>query len=119
MGSDIPALSEAKWQRIAKLLPESKRDPVMIAALLFRHTSGCGLRDVAQWAGVSRTRLSEWDQALAADRSLERIMKALKLERANSLMWSSGGQRSWRDSKVAAGVTAIKFQNFRDALRGR
>lgn len=120
MGSDIPALSDRQWKRIAPLLPESKRDPVMIAALLFRHTSGAGLRDIAQWSGCSRTRLGEWDVALSADGTLSRIMKILKLERADALCWSSGGKRWYsRDKKVAASVTAVRFQNFRSALRGR
>jgi hypothetical protein len=97
----------------------NKRDRLVISAPLFRQTSGCGLRDIAQWAGLTRTRLSEWDQALAADGTMLQIMKTLKLDRASALSWSGGGQRSHsRDKKVAAGVTAIRFQNFREALRG-
>jgi len=118
MGSDIPGLSDRQWRRIESILPPNKRDPAMISALLFRHTSGCGLRDIAQWSGCSRTRLSEWDRALGADGTLRQIMKTLKLEPASSLLWSGGGQRShFSDRKVTDGVTAIRFQNFRDALR--
>jgi hypothetical protein len=113
MSSSIPTLSAAQWRKIAPLLPPTKRDVVMIRALLFRQTSGCGLRDVAQWFDLSRPRLSEWDLALRGDGSLVQVMEALKLDRA-----SGGGWRCYsRDKKVAAAVTAIRFQNFRETLR--
>jgi hypothetical protein len=119
MGSDIPQLSDRQWNRIVSILPETKGDRLVISALLFRHTSGCGLRDIAQWAGLTRSRLGEWDRALTADGTMAQIMKTLKLDRAGPLCWSAGGKR-WqsRDKNVAAGVTAVRFQNFREALRG-
>jgi len=48
-------------------------------------------------------------------------MRTLKLERANKLMWSTGGRHSHsfaRDKTMAAEVAAIRLAHFREALRG-
>jgi hypothetical protein len=66
VGSNIPALSETKWRSIERYLPPSKRDPVVIAAVLYREVSGEGLRDTATLSGISRSKLDEWRRALGA-----------------------------------------------------
>jgi hypothetical protein len=112
-----PQLTAAQWRRIAPILPENRRDRLMISAILFRQFSGTGLRDAAAWFGVTRVRLSEWTMALEADGSLARLMKLLRLKPASRL--GSSGRHSYqgRDAKMAAAITAIRLADFREALR--
>ena len=114
-----PQLTARQWRSISALLPETKRDRLMISSLLFRQTTGLGLRDVARWFGVTRTRLSEWEQALTADDTLERVMQTLRLERAGPLLWSGGGRQSnrhFQSKEMADAVLELRFRKFRDAL---
>jgi len=91
----------------------------MIAALLFREFDGCGLREVCDLYGVTRTRLSEWTAVLQADGTLARLMRELGLKRALPLRWSAGGATYWRrvNPDRRAGVLALKLNYFRAALR--
>jgi hypothetical protein len=120
--SSVPLLSVKQWRAISKLLPENRRDRVVISAVLFRQFSGLGLRDVAEWFGTSRVRLAEWTAAMESDGSLQKVMEALGIQRAGPLLWSGGGQQSSRqirDKEMADKVLALRFTKFRDALRGR
>ena len=53
-----PTLSDAQWRKIADDLPLKRRDPIMIAAVLYRASSGQSLREVATAYGITRARLS-------------------------------------------------------------
>ena len=94
MGS-IPMLSDAQWRKISPLLPETKRDPVPIAAILYLEHSGQSLRHTAEIFRLSRSRLNEWHRALNADGSLAQIMTVLKLEAAGPLARRRGGGPEW------------------------
>jgi hypothetical protein len=115
----VPLLSVRQWKLIEPLLAEKKRDRVVVSAILYRQFSGCGLRDVAEWFGLSRARLAEWSVAMERDGSLARVMKALKLEPADWLCWSRGGRQYYArgGAEMKAAVVRLKFQNFREALR--
>lgn len=117
MGSK-PLISDAQWRKIEKLLPETRRDPQMIAALLYREFSGQSLSHAAEMFRVTRVRLHQWHRALEADGSLADIMAALKLEPAGPLARCAAG-RPWyaRDAELAARVAQFRLQNFADALR--
>jgi hypothetical protein len=117
--SSIPCLSAVQWRKIESLLPPRRRDRRMIAALLFREFDGCGMREVCDLYGVTRTRLSEWTAALEADGTLARLMRELGLRRAGVLRWSAGGPTYWRrvNPDRGAGVLALKLDYFRAALR--
>jgi transposase len=54
-----PALSDARWRRIEKLLPESRRDRQVIEAILYREFSGQSLTEVAEAFEVTRVRLHQ------------------------------------------------------------
>jgi hypothetical protein len=115
-------LSARQWRAISKILPATKRDPVVIAALLYREFTGEGLRHVGEVFGVSRSKLDEWHRALEHDDSLARVMKVLKLPSASPLARSMGGRRSnvycGGDKTRQEKVLAVRFRNFRAALRG-
>ena len=117
--ASIPGLSEPHWRKIEGLLPPKRRDRRMIAALLFREFDGCGMREVCELYGVTRTRLSEWTAVLEADGTLARLMRELGLKRAGSSRWSAGGPTYWRRVSLdrGAGVLALKLSYFRAALR--
>jgi len=118
MTPNIPGLSAIQWRKIENLLPERRRDRRMIAALLFREFDGCGMREVCDLYGVTRTRLSEWTAALGADGTLGRLMRELGLKRAAPLRWSAGGPTYWRrvSPDRGADVLALKLNYFREAL---
>jgi hypothetical protein len=114
----VPTLSVGQWRKIEPLLAANRRDRRMITALLFRETTAVGLRDVCSEFQVTRSRLSEWHRALAADGTLALVMKTLRLEPAGALMWSGGGVQSWRRGQDAGrAVMAVRLRNFRDSLR--
>ena len=120
MGS-IPMLSDAQWRKISPLLPETKRDPVPIAAILYLEHSGQSLRHTAEIFRLSRSRLNEWHRALNADGSLAQIMTVLKLEAAGPLARRRGGGPEWYarpgPEAQAAAVTEIRVRSFGAALR--
>ena len=43
----VPLLTAAQWRKIATILPENRRDPLVISAILFREHSGEPIRAVA------------------------------------------------------------------------
>ena len=51
MGSDIPAISDRQWNRIAPLLPEIQARPADDQRAAVSSHVRLGLRDIAQWAG--------------------------------------------------------------------
>jgi transposase len=119
----IPMLSDAQWRKISPLLPETKRDPRMVSAILYLEHSGQSLRHTAEVFAVTKSRLGEWHGALAVDGGLARIMTMLKLKAAGPLARRGGGGPEWyarpgREAQAAA-VTAIRLQNFGAALLGR
>jgi hypothetical protein len=117
MTSAIPHLSDSQWSQIVELLPSNRRDPAMITALLFRETSGCGLRDVSRCFGVTRTRLSEWDQSLR-DGTLLAIMTALGLVPATPLARRAGGPAWYANNPdLVAKIAALRLDQFRRELR--
>jgi len=119
MGS-IPLLSAAQWGLIGSHLPANRRDRHTISAILYREHSGQSLRHVADQYGLSRVRLHEWHRAIEADGSLARIMKALKLVPAGPLVRRGGGRPFYsHNPAMVAQVTAIRLQNFREALQTR
>jgi hypothetical protein len=119
MNSSIPCLSAAQWRKIESLLPPRRRDRRMIAALLFREFDGCGMREVCDLYGVTRTRLSDWTAVLQADGTLALLMRKLGLKRAGPSQWSAGGPTYWRRviPDRGADVLALKLDYFRAALR--
>ena len=66
MGSQ-PLLTEPQWRKIARHLPESRRDRQMIEAILYREFSGQSLAEVSEAFGVTRVRLHQWEHAIAAE----------------------------------------------------
>jgi hypothetical protein len=60
----VPTLTAAQMRKIERHLPPTRRDPVVISAMLFRETHGASLRDTCQWYGVTRSRLAEWTAQL-------------------------------------------------------
>jgi hypothetical protein len=112
-----PALNERQWNRIAELLPETRRDRVVIEAILFRAHSGRSLAEVSETFEVKRSTLHLWQVAIAT--KLPAIMAALKLEPASPLARSRGGSRHHHSTEMQATIAAIRMQGFRDALRGR
>ena len=115
--SSIPMLTAARWRRIENILPQNRRDPVVISAILYREHSGQSLRHAGEAYGISRARLDEWSRALEADGSVTKMMTALKLKAAGPLVRRAGG-RPWyhRNQALAAEVVAIKLAEFRQAL---
>jgi hypothetical protein len=118
MMSAVPLLSARQWNEIIELLPTNRRNPILIAAILFHQTSGCGLREVAQSYGVSRSRLHEWSKALEIDGSLANVLETLQLNPAGPLARRGGGPAWYAHNKaLAAEIAAIKLNEFRQALR--
>jgi hypothetical protein len=114
--SDVPTLTVAQWRRIMLHLPPTRRDRLTISAILFRETDGASVRDTCELYGVTRTRLSEWTRALEADGSLARIMRTLRLERANPLRWRVGGVSFWKRSNSRTSVMQERLREFDDVL---
>ena len=79
-------LSGAQRRRIENILQENRRDPTVIAAILYREFSGQSLRHAAEVFGITRVSLHDWHQAIEADGSLAKVMAALKLEPAGPLV---------------------------------
>jgi transposase len=109
MTGSIPMLSERQWRAIEPLLAENRRDRVVIAAVLFRHTTAMGLRDVAEQFGMTRTRLADWDAALRRDGSLPKLLKVLRLKPANALQWDR--RPNWGRS-MQADVLRYRLDQF-------
>jgi hypothetical protein len=116
--SSKSALSNAQWRKIERYLPETRRNRLMIEAILFREFSGQSLTDVAEVFGITRVRLFQWEHAIEA--VLPAIMAALRLESAGPLARCRSGSRPSyrRDQAMVDAVAAIRFQSFREALRG-
>jgi hypothetical protein len=112
-----PTLSDAQWKRIEAELPLKRRNRQVIAAVLYRAQSGQSLRDVATAYGITRARLSEWETLLEAESVLPKLMRKLGLDAAGWLAWRGGGQAWQRRHNCAAGVTALRLENFGQALR--
>ena len=89
--SSKSALSDAQWRKIERYLPETRRDRLMIEAILFREFSGQSLTDVAELFGITRVRLFQWEHAIEA--VLPAIMAALRLEPAGPLARCRSGSR--------------------------
>jgi hypothetical protein len=114
------ALSEAQWRKIERYLPETRRDQLMIEAVLYRRFSGQSLSEVAALFSITRVRLHQWHHALDADGSLTKVMAALRLEPAGPLARCRSGSRPTyhNNPEMIAAVAAIRMQSFRQALRG-
>jgi hypothetical protein len=117
--SSQSVLSDAQWRKIEKLLPENRRDPGLITAVLYREHSGQSLSEVAEVFGITRVRLHQWTHALEADGSLARVMAALRLEPASRSVRSLSGNRPFyhRDPAMMAEISALRIGSFREALR--
>jgi hypothetical protein len=113
--SDVPTLTVVQWRRIMLHLPPTRRDRLTISAILFRETDGASVRDTCELYGVTRTRLSEWTRALEADGSLARVMRTLRLERADPRR-RVGGVSFLKRSSNRASVMQEKLREFDDAL---
>jgi hypothetical protein len=92
----LPTIPADKWSAIEGLLPHGRRDKAVLAAVLFRQTTACGLRDTAEIFGLSRAKVHEWTTMLESDGTLARILDSLGLERAGPLRWRQGGVPHWR-----------------------
>jgi hypothetical protein len=119
MPTSAPLLTDRQWARIERHLPAKKRKREIVSALVFRRWSGSSLRHVAGWYdGITVARLQSWEQQLLAGGELPVIMKQLKLPEASPRMWSSGGQQQrWRNADMANRIVALRFTEFREALR--
>jgi hypothetical protein len=117
----IPTLTKRQWRTIEGILPANRRDPMMIAAILYRETAGASVRDTCQIYGLTKSRLSEWSAGLSESGALVRILAELKLERAGPLQWRRGGCAWYKRYAVdqGRGVEAVRLARFGDALRGR
>ena len=104
-------LSERQWRKIEPLLPDNRRDRLMIEAVLFREFSGQSLTEIAWQFGTTRVRLHQWSHALA--HLLPGIMAALKLEPAGR----RGRMFYGSNSAQAAEIASLRIGNFREALR--
>ena len=87
----------------------------MISAILYRASSGQSVREAADAFGVTKTKLNEWERALAGE--LPGIMQALRLEVASSRVHRRGGQGWQRTPNVYDRVTALQLEHFGAALR--
>ena len=112
-------LSARQWAKISALLPESRRDPALIEAVLFREHTGQSLSEVAELFGITRVRLHQWTHAIEADGSPARAMAALRLEVASRSVRSLSGNRPFyhRDPAMVAKISALRVGEFREALR--
>ena len=110
-----PLLTMKQFRSIEPDLPVSRRDRLVISAVLFRATSGQSLRETSESFGVSRVRLNEWEHAL--DCVLARIMHKLRLAPAPASMLRRGGQDWRKRSGVYERVTTLRLQDFGTALR--
>jgi hypothetical protein len=117
----IPTLTKRQWRTIEGILPANRRDPMMIAAILYRETAGASVRDTCQIYGLTKSRLSEWSAGLSESGALVRILAELKLERAGPLQWRRGGTSSWQRYSTDGGrsVVAMKLDRFAEQLRAR
>ena len=110
-----PLLTAKQFRLIEDDLPATKRDRVMISALLYRASSGQSLRETAEAFGVSRARLHEWECALASE--LPGIMHALHLEAALPRVQRPGGTGWRRHPDLYGRLQALHLQDFGQALR--
>ena len=118
MATTAPLLTTAEIRRIAPYLPRKRDDPVIISAIVFRNWSGESLRHIATWYGVTVGRVQTWETQLRDGGQLAAIMKELGLPHASALQWVNGGQVSaWRNPDTAKRIAALRFTQFRDALR--
>ena len=118
MATSAPILTAAEMARIAPYLPRKRDDPVVISAIVYRNWSGLSLRHIANWYGVTVGRLQTWETQLRDGGQLAAIMKVFGLPHASALQWSNGGQVSaWRNPDMAKRIAALRFQQFRAALR--
>ena len=115
MASNIPVLSGRQWAKIENILPATKRDPLLITAVLFHEVSGEPVREAAAAFGLSKTRLNEGHRAIAAD--LPQILELLGLEPADQLARRRGGRVYAGDPEMTAAIAAIRLQNFAQAMR--
>jgi hypothetical protein len=92
--SPVPRLTAVQWRAIASILPSTKRDPVVITALIYRATTATSLRDTAALFGTSRARLHEWEAALTADGSLDRVLNRLNAVAIRCVLRASWGKRA-------------------------
>ena len=113
---DVPLISHKQLDLIVDLLPPSRRDPVLVTAILYRAFSGGSLRDVAELFPVTRCRLHEGERDLAA--VLPRILRTLRLRPLPSAMYRRGGGQDWRRRTpgVHERVVAYQLQEFGEAL---
>jgi hypothetical protein len=114
----IPRLSAVQWRSIENDLPLSRRDRLVISALVFRATEARSLRECSEIFGVSRARLNEWEHAVES--ALPRILRKLRLEPATDLMRLRlhGGQ-DWRKRHpgLYESSMARRVEDFGRALR--
>jgi hypothetical protein len=118
MTAPVPLLSARQWKQIVELLPNNRRDPMLVAAILFREVSGSGIREVAKSYGISRSRLHEWNRALETGGILANVLDTLRLEPAGPLARRGGGPAWYANNEgLAAAIAAIRLDEFRQALR--
>jgi hypothetical protein len=112
-----PRLSAAQWRLIKTDLPASRRDPVVIAALIFRAVEARSLRECSEIFGISRARLNEWEHDLSS--AIPKILRKLHLKPAGHLMRLRlhGGQ-DWRKRHgIYQASMDYRLQGFNQALR--
>jgi hypothetical protein len=117
-GSNMGFLTERQWRQIESILPQTRRDRLVIEAILYREFSGQSLAEVAEVFALTKVRLHQWHHAIAAE--LPQIMATLRLERASaSARCRSGSRPTYRDNPaMVAAVGELRLRKFRQALRG-
>ena len=113
--ASAPTLNAAQWQLIVDELPATRRDRLMISAILFRVSSGQSVRETAAVFGVAKTKLHEWGTAV--EPVLPGILQTLRLEPAGPRMRRAGGADWRKRSGIYEGVSALRLQDFGQALR--
>ena len=113
-----PLITDVQWRKIEKILPPKMCDRDMITAILFREFSGRSLTETAEIFDLTRVRLHQWQHALEADGSLQKVMATLKLESAGALARARTGERPrhHNNPEMLAAITTLRLQGFRDAL---
>ena len=113
--ASAPLLTARQFKKIEPYLPASRRDRRIISAVLYRITSGRSVREAADAFGITKTKLHEWERALASE--LPAILHALRLEAASPRVQRRGGQGWQRTPDVYDRVTALRLEHFGAALR--
>jgi hypothetical protein len=115
----LPMLTDTQMRAIEPFLAPSRRECQAVTAVLFRQTTGIGLRDCADAFGLTRARLHGWAVAMEEDGSLAKIMRALGLEEASGRMWSGGGVPHWRRNSRDGGAGMLEhfLDDFAAQLR--